>query len=253
MSDFDAAAPTFEHYRALPSGVPEAIRAAAWEAVGWPTCERVLDLGAGTGRVGRAFTAADDLYFGVDSSMGMLREFASQQAAARLIQTDGEHLPFGAACFGVVLLIHALSGVSHWRRLVSEAQRVLRPGGALVVGQTIAPDMGVDTQMKRHLAALLEDLGVGEMGSEKGWTSALSWLQSAAARTQRVVAASWIWSRTPRRFLEHHRTGHRFSALPLSTQEKALQQLSAWAESKFGSLDATFSEPYVFELHVFQW
>ncbi len=258
MSDFDAAAPTFEHYRALPAGVPEAIRAAVWESVGWPTPERVLDLGAGTGRVGKAFTAAGDLYFGVDFSMGMLREFVSCNrseggAEARLVQADGERLPFGDASFGVVLLVHTLSGVRRWRSLVGEAQRVLRQGGALVVGQTIAPDTGVDGQMKRQLAALLADMGVEEHGSQKGRTTAISWLQSAAARTQRMVAASWTSSRTPRRFMEHHRTGHRFSALPLPIQERALQQLSAWAERKFGSLDATFSESSVFELHVFQW
>src|ERR1700757_131196 len=57
MSAYDAAAPTFERHRALPDGVPRAVRAAVLAAVGVPS-PRLLDLGAGTGRFGWAFVAA---------------------------------------------------------------------------------------------------------------------------------------------------------------------------------------------------
>ena len=39
------------------------------------TRPRLLDLGAGTGRIGWPFVAAGDDYVGVDLSLGMLREF----------------------------------------------------------------------------------------------------------------------------------------------------------------------------------
>src|SRR2546430_570734 len=45
MSDFDAIADDFDRFRALPAGVPAAIRAAMWEALGIPQDGRVLDLG----------------------------------------------------------------------------------------------------------------------------------------------------------------------------------------------------------------
>ena len=79
-SAFDAAAPTFDRHRALPSGVPEAIRAAILSAIGGAR-PRILDLGAGSGRIGRAFVAAGDDYVGVDLSSGMLRAFAEQADA----------------------------------------------------------------------------------------------------------------------------------------------------------------------------
>ena len=79
MSVYDAAAPTFERHRALPDGVPEAIRAAVLEAVD-ASPPRLLDLGAGTGRIGIPFIAARDDYVGVDLSFGMLSEFKRRAA-----------------------------------------------------------------------------------------------------------------------------------------------------------------------------
>lgn len=70
---YDAAAATFDRHRALPDGVPEAIRCAILGVLD-VMCPRLL--GAGTGRVGRAFVEAGDDYVGVDLSLGMLREFA---------------------------------------------------------------------------------------------------------------------------------------------------------------------------------
>ena len=82
MSAYDAVAPTFERYRALPDGVPEEVRAAIRDAIGASPRSRFLDLGAGSGRIGRAFVAAGDDYVGVDQSRGMLHEFTQRAEAA---------------------------------------------------------------------------------------------------------------------------------------------------------------------------
>src|SRR6185295_19234873 len=108
MSVYDAAAPTFERHRPLPDGVAEAIRALVLEAAD-ASSPRLLDLGAGTGRVGIPFIAARDDYVGVDLSFGMLSEFrrraGSSAGAPRLVQADGEHLPFRDATFDAIMLI----------------------------------------------------------------------------------------------------------------------------------------------------
>ena len=69
MSAFDSVAATFERDRALPEGVPGAIRAAVLEA-GDAASPRLLDLGAGTGRIGWPFVEAGDDYVGIDLSLG---------------------------------------------------------------------------------------------------------------------------------------------------------------------------------------
>src|SRR5438874_5216759 len=96
MSSYDAAAQSFDRHRALPVGVPEAVRAAILRSVA-ASRPRLLDLGAGTGRIGSPFVAAGDDYVGVDLSRGMLRAFQERRHAAampRLVQASGESLPF---------------------------------------------------------------------------------------------------------------------------------------------------------------
>src|SRR5436305_509129 len=81
---------------------------------------RLLDLGAGSGRIGAPFVAAGDDYVGVDLSAGMLREFAARtERVARLVQADGARLPFGDAAFDAVLLIQVFGGLSGWREFIA--------------------------------------------------------------------------------------------------------------------------------------
>jgi ubiquinone/menaquinone biosynthesis C-methylase UbiE len=253
MSGYDAAAPTFEHHRALPDGVPRAVRAAVLGALA-TQAPRLLDLGAGTGRFGRPFVAAGDAYVGVDRSFGMLREFAGHgemgRPAPRLAQADGERLPFADATFDAVLMIHVFGGMRGWRRVLGETRRVLRARGAIVIGRSVAPDGGVDARMKQRLQQLLAERGV-DAGTPNRRGDALRDLASAAQSHARVVAARWSAARTPRGFLDRHRTGARFSALPAQVRGEALRMLTDWAAATFGSLDAASSEPCTFELDVF--
>jgi ubiquinone/menaquinone biosynthesis C-methylase UbiE len=257
MSAFDVVAPTFDRYRALPIGVPEAIRAAILSSISASSRPRLLDLGAGSGRVGWPFVVACDDYVGVDVSSGMLREFAQRAAAhgdvsPRLVQADGQHLPFRDATFDTVMLIQVFGGLRGWRRLIAEARRVLRPVGALIVGRTIAPPDGVDARLKQRLAAILGELG-NRSDQANARDSVEVWLKSNACSSDGIVAATWSADRTPRGFIERHRTGARFSSLPAPVKTQALRDLGAWAAATFGSLDAVFSEPHAFELQVFKF
>ena len=68
MTAFDITAPVYDRHRALPAGVPEKIRLAVLELAAGPR-PSVLDLGAGTGRIGRPFVFAGDRYVGADLSI----------------------------------------------------------------------------------------------------------------------------------------------------------------------------------------
>src|SRR5882672_5687861 len=139
-SAFDATASSFERFRLLPSGVPERIRSAIQIAARITATSRVLDVGAGTGRIGRAFIEAGDFYIGVDTSLAMLQEFRAGSNHGFLAQADGCQLPFREGAFDIVLFMHVLSGVRDSRALLSEARRVLLPGGVVAVGHTVTPE-----------------------------------------------------------------------------------------------------------------
>jgi ubiquinone/menaquinone biosynthesis C-methylase UbiE len=258
MSAYDAAAPSFDRHRALPDGVAESIRAAVLAVAGGAPRPRLLDVGAGAGRIGWPFVAAGDDYVGVDLSFGMLRAFlqraacgAPQGSALRLVRADGRYLPFADAAFDAVIMIQVFGGMRGWRPLVTEARRVLRPSGALVVGRTLAPEDGVDARMKQRLASILFDIGVDPGNNVRA--EAEEALRSAARSSESVLVTSWRADRTPREFLARHRTGARFSALPDPVKEEALRQLGDWAAETFGSLDSVFFESRAFELSVFKF
>jgi demethylmenaquinone methyltransferase/2-methoxy-6-polyprenyl-1,4-benzoquinol methylase len=255
ISTFDAAAPAFERHRTLPQAVPQAIRAAVLAALEEPS-PRLLDLGAGTGRFGRPFIAAGDAYVGVDLAFGMLHEFAAVTATGRrapvLAQADGERLPFPDATFDAVLMIQVFGGMHGWRRVLGEARRVLRPSGALVLGRSVAPADGVDARLRARLALILGELGVAPQAKNPR-EDAHQWLAAQASRSSRIVAATWNAERTARAFIDRHRTGARFSALPDAVKDTALRRLADWAAAAFGSLDAAAREQHSFELQIFQF
>jgi SAM-dependent methyltransferase len=252
MSVYDQMAPDFDRRRALPDGVPETIRDTVLHAS--PAARpRILDLGAGAGRIGRCFVAANDDYIGADLSIGMLRAFAGSVAAARLAQADGAGLPFADATFDIVLLIQVLSGVHGWRHLLTDAMRVLRQDGALIAGRVVAPEDGIDAQMKSRVAAILDGMDIHPY-RDKPRDEALSWLARAMPDRTVLSAATWIAERRPAAFLDRRSAGARFSVLDATVQQQALRELSAWATGRFGSLDTVFAENFCFELiiHRFQ-
>jgi ubiquinone/menaquinone biosynthesis C-methylase UbiE len=258
MSAFDRVAPSFDKYRRLPRGIPEAIRSAVFDATKIASSQpRLLDIGCGTGRIGWPFVVAGDDYVGVDLSAGMLGEFAHRAAtpdggSARLVLADGRQLPFADAVFDVVLLIHVFGWLGDWRRLGTEARRVLRLSGSLILGRIALPADGIDARMKRRLASILETLGA-ELNETNTRSEVECTLAAEATAASRVIAATWTCERTPRGFIERHRSGARFSSLSAPIKEDALHELASWAAATFGSLNATFTESHLFELQIFKF
>jgi SAM-dependent methyltransferase len=220
---------------------------------------RLLDIGAGSGRIGHIFVIAGDNYVGVDLSFGMLRAFlhratctsASPGPVARLVRTDGRYLPFCDAAFDVVTMIQIFGGIRDFRLLVKEARRVLRRPGSVILGRTLAPERGIDARLRQRLALILSEIGIDPGHNFHDEVEQV--LNSAVGSTETVVAASWRADRTAREFLERHRTGARFLALPELVKAEALRQLAVWAVATLGSLDAVYSEPYAFALQVFKF
>src|SRR5487761_2477434 len=87
-----------------------------------------LEVGVGTGRYAVPLGVA----VGLDPTFQMLT-----QARARgilCVRGQGETLPFRAGIFDHVLLVTTICFVDDPRALLAEIRRVLRPGGAVVIG-----------------------------------------------------------------------------------------------------------------------
>jgi SAM-dependent methyltransferase len=103
------------------------------EAVGWllpPGARRVLDLGAGTGKLTRALRGRGLDVIAVEPSAGMRDQFSRALPEVPVLAGTAEQIPVADGAVDAVLVAQAW----HWvdkRRAVPEVARVLRPGGQL--------------------------------------------------------------------------------------------------------------------------
>jgi ubiquinone/menaquinone biosynthesis C-methylase UbiE len=136
---FDAVAEAYDAWYATPVGqlVDRLEKDAVFRLVGNDREGLGLDLSCGTGNHALALAGRGFRVVGADMSEPMLR-VARSRAARRglelpLVQADAGVLPFRPGAFGLVTLILGLEFMAEPGRALSEAHRVLRPGGRLVV------------------------------------------------------------------------------------------------------------------------
>jgi len=93
--------------------------------------DRALDVGCGTGQSTQALLEVAEEIVGLDSSAEMLFH-AVRSDRIRFVEARAEQMPFADAAFGLITVALAL----HWfdqQQFFREAQRVLQPGGWLVI------------------------------------------------------------------------------------------------------------------------
>ena len=97
-----------------------------------PPGESLLEVGAGTGYWLRRLPYPKRV--GLEPSEAMRRLGEARAPEAAWVAGRGEALPFPQGAFDVVLLFTVLEFVEDVEKTLAEARRVLKPGGALLVG-----------------------------------------------------------------------------------------------------------------------
>jgi len=92
----------------------------------------VLDVGCGTGRWLRHVVGLGARAVGLDASRGMLARARAQSAESVLVQGLATRLPFAMRSFDTLYAVNVLHHVQDVRAFLSEAFRVLRPGGRIL-------------------------------------------------------------------------------------------------------------------------
>jgi SAM-dependent methyltransferase len=100
--------------------------------------DRVLDIGCGDGNYTVPAAQRSGWAVGIDPSVAMLKAAQRRPQVAgsvEYVEATGEQLPFVDDSFDIVLMVTVLCFVGNPEALLSEAYRVLRSGGRLVVGE----------------------------------------------------------------------------------------------------------------------
>jgi SAM-dependent methyltransferase len=114
----------------------------------------VLEIGAGTGLNLRHYPAGLEELVLVEPGDAMADRIdlarAPHGVPTRLVRAPAEQLPFADASFDTVVSTLVLCTVSDPARAVSEAARVLRPGGRLLFCEHVAAESGVRRALQRR-------------------------------------------------------------------------------------------------------
>ncbi len=116
---------------------------------------RVVDLGAGTGKLTRALVGRVETVVAVEPDLGMRRVLSARLPGTSMLTGTGEDIPLRDGYADAVVVGQAW----HWvdpERAVPEVARVLRPGGLLGL---IWNDRDEDDPWISSLSALLEEFG----------------------------------------------------------------------------------------------
>ena len=220
---------------------------------------RVVEVGAGSGRVLAPLVARGAWAVGADVSVEMLHLMQQKGRAVGAatplyaVLAGVHHLPFPAATFDAGLLVHILHLVGDWAAALDELIRVVRPGGPLVFGL----DEG-DPSEHRALDArwqqLLEEAGGAPQRSERETTTtaAIAHLAARGYTAQEHILARWTETRPLAETVERLR-GRYFSSswnLPDAVLYPAADRLTAELIAHYGTLDHLLSRTRWFRVVV---
>ena len=138
---FDSVAPKYDVMNDLMSmGLHRAWKAYTVAVANLREGQSVLDIAGGTGDLARAFAkkvGAKGTVVHTDINEAMLRQgrdrLLDEGLALPTLICDGETLPFATASFDLVSVAFGLRNMTHKDKALAEMNRVLKPGGRLLV------------------------------------------------------------------------------------------------------------------------
>jgi SAM-dependent methyltransferase len=244
---FDPAADRYDASRGYPPETAQAIAAAIFRAAGARPRSHFLEIGVGTGRIAIPLLEQGADVTGVDISPRMVDRLRANLAARQSERpdlpwgvlhvrlADMTALPFDPGTFDAVVAVHVLHLVSEWRRALDEVLRVLRPGGALLIGQDQWPENAAG-ELQSRWTAIVRQLGsdVGYIGA--GYSTVLDELRARGLTAEETRPVGWTVRRTPREDLNYivQRVWSRTWQAPPDVFAESAQLLEAWAEQHFG-------------------
>lgn len=114
----------------------------------------ILDVGCGTGESTSCIARADRRVVGTDISPLFLGASSASRATstARFVASDAAHLPFAAGSVDVVCSMEMIEHVWPVDKVLSEMDRVLKPGGRIVI---TSPNLISPVWLVRDLPGIL--------------------------------------------------------------------------------------------------
>jgi SAM-dependent methyltransferase len=254
-STFDPQAPHYDARAGLPASVSAAVAQAIVDCAGAGPGDLVVELGAGTGEIGRHLARFPVRYVGLDSSPAMLEVFRAKAVltSSSLIVADGNQpwpLPDGSAAAVVASRVIHLLEPEH---VVGETVRICRPGGLLILGRVLRERDSLKERLRRQRQELMVAAGITARQGEAGTRRVIDGVVAGGGESLgRQIVAAWSGETTPAQVIAGWEMLSRMGsvAVDAETRDTILDALRAWARTAFGDLDRpeAFHERYAIDV-----
>lgn len=262
---FDPVADRYDDTRGYSAAVAEHIARGLMRVGPIAAGNHLLEIGIGTGRIALPLLREGVNVTGVDISSRMVERLranlAHKQAAEpgrqwgtlTLQMADMTALPFEDKSFDAVVGVHVLHLVPEWRRALDETLRVIRPGGALLIGQDVHGGGYPHAEIQDKWREIIARLGHPPVTvGAQGFQAVINELREKRGLAVTIeTLATWEVAQTPRSALDYiaSRTWSRTWAAPDDVFAESIRQLTAWADRYYkGKLDTPQSSPHSFKV-----
>ena len=221
-----------------------------------------LEIGAGTGQIGRWALDQTNQYVGMDISEEMLKEFRQRvpgRTKVQLHRTDANQAwPLESQSVSLSFssrTIHLLSP----HHVMNELKRVHDQGFFLIGRLGREESTNVKDVMREKMRSILHSLGHESRRGEENRKQVLDLLcEHGATRLEPVAVSSWVEAFSPLRSIESwlNKEGLAGKEIDHSIKKECMKRLRAWAADRYGSLEYSESvkQFYIIEgvdLHSF--
>jgi SAM-dependent methyltransferase len=218
---------------------------------------RVLDLGAGAGRLGIPAAWAGCRVVSLDLEVEMLRA-GCDEAALVGVRTRPAHahatrLPLRSGAFDAVMINNLLHLVPEWEAVLVEAARVMHAGGVLIQGRDWLDPQSCAGRMRGKWREIVGALNPGMRPTSAAGPALFQALARMGGKTEpEFIAAEWMECLSPAQILARMRARKHNETWSLSDDllQAGLPQLEAWAAQTFANLHAEESVHWRFLLTV---
>jgi ubiquinone/menaquinone biosynthesis C-methylase UbiE len=252
---FDQAAGYYDETRGLPEPIATSgLRTLLEQLQGRAGPDaRLLEVGAGTGRISLPLLARGADLVGVDLSSRMLARQRRKEAAARLAQADAIRLPFTAAQFDGLMTIHVLHLIGDWRTALREFRRVLRAGGVYVNSWNWHGPDDLEARLRDYWRGRVEAHGAGwRRPGIQSREELLGELGSMGAVVEEIIPARFFLSVTPQAVVDGiaSRVYSDTWDVPDEVFDQTIAELRAWAGQVYRDLAAPLTLERRFMLDI---